>query len=152
MNKYNLNWQLTRVQNRKLNLTDKLHKIRIFLSAYPSPENKERVLNYLLGLEKGYKTIEQRAMVRSTYNFLKDKQCNEADVEINIENVETKDLILLYKDLFKRNEKWLNNNYRHEDQNKFLEFLYKELSKRGEKLDKNFDIYPIGKNKQKFLY
>ena len=67
MNKYNLNWQLTRVQNRKLNLTDKLHKIRIFLSAYPSPENKE-------------------------------------------------------------------------------------LSKRGEKLDKNFDIYPVGKNKQKFLY
>ena len=85
MNKYNLNWQLTRVQNRKLNLTDKLHKIRIFLSAYPSPENKERVLNYLLGLEKGYKTIEQRAMVRSTYNFLKDKQCNEPDVEIKIE-------------------------------------------------------------------
>ena len=91
-------------------------------------------------------------MVRSAYNFLKDKQCNELDVEINIENVETKDLMLLYKDLFKRNEKWLNNNYRHEDQNKFLEFLYKELSKRGEKLDKNFDIYPVGKNKQKFLY
>ena len=73
MNKYNLNWQLTRVQNRKLSLTDKLHKIRIFLSAYPSPENKERVLNYLLGLEKGYKTIEQKAMVRSTVFILKQR-------------------------------------------------------------------------------
>ena len=88
--KYNLNWQLTRVQNKKLNLSDKLYKIRIFLSAYPSPENKERVLNYLKGLELGYKTIEQRAMVRSTYNFLKEKKCIEKDIDINIENEKQK--------------------------------------------------------------
>lgn len=150
--KYNLNWQLTRVQNKKLNLSDKLYKIRIFLSAYPSPENKERVLNYLKGLELGYKTIEQRSMVRSTYNILKEKKCIEKDIDINIENVETKDLKLLYKDLFNRNQKWLDNNYRHESQNKFLEKLYIELEKRGETLKKNFDIYPTGKSKQKFLY
>ena len=152
MNKYNLNWQLTRVQNKKLNLSDKLYKIRIFLSAYPSLENKERVLNYLKGLELGYKTIQERSMVHSTYNLLKEKQCNEPDVDINIENVETKDLKILYKDLYNRNQKWLDNNYRHEGQNTFLEKLYTELEKRGEKLNKNFDIYPTGKSKQKFLY
>ena len=152
MNKYNLNWQLTRVQNKKLNLSDKLYKIRIFLSAYPSLENKERVLNYLKGLELGYKTIQERSMVHSTYNLLKEKQCNELDVDINIENVETKDLKILYKDLYNRNQKWLDNNYRHEEQNTFLEKLYTELEKRGEKLNKNFDIYPTGKNRQKFLY
>lgn len=150
--KYNLNWQLTRVQNKKLNLSDKLHRIRIFLSAYPSLENKERVLNYLKGLELGYKTIQERSMVHSTYNFLKEKECNEPDVDINIENVETKDLKILYKDLYNRNQKWLDNNYRHESQNKFLEKLYIELEKRGEKLNKNFDIYPTGKSKQKFIY
>ena len=150
--KYNLNWQLTRVQNKKLNLSDKLYKIRIFLAAYPSPENKERVLNYLKGLELGYKTIEQRSMVRYTYNILKEKKCIEKDIDINIKNVETKDLKILYKDLFNRNQKWLDNNYRHESQNKFLEKLYIELEKRGEKLKKNFDIYPTGKSKQKFLY
>ena len=48
----------------------------------------------------------KKLLKTSEYNFLKDKQCNELDVEINIENVETKDLMLLYKDLFKRNEKW----------------------------------------------
>lgn len=150
--KYNLNWQLTRVQNKKLNLSEKLYKIRIFLSAYPSLENKERVLNYLKGLELGYKTIQERSMVHSTYNFLKEKECNEPDVDINIENVETKDLKILYKDLYNRNQKWLDNNYRHESQNKFLEKLYIELEKRGEKLQKNFDIYPTGKSKQKFIY
>ena len=150
--KYNLNWQLTRVQNKKLNLSEKLYKIRIFLSAYPSLENKERVLNYLKGLELGYKTIQERSMVHSTYNFLKEKECNEPDVDINIENVETKDLKILYKDLYNRNQKWLDNNYRHESQNKFLEKLYIELEKRGEKLQKNFDVYPTGKSKQKFIY
>ena len=150
--KYNLNWQLTRVQNKKLNLSEKLYKIRIFLSAYPSLENKERVLNYLKGLELGYKTIQERSMVHSTYNFLKEKECNEPDVDINIENVETKDLKILYKDLYNRNQKWLDNNYRHESQNKFLEKLYIELEKRGEKLQKNFDIYPTGKSKQRFIY
>ena len=152
MNKYNLNWQLIRVENKKLSLPDKLHKIRIFLSAYPSPENKERVLNYLKGLELGYKTLEQKCMVISTYNLLKEKECKETDIDIDIKNIKTKDLLFLYKDLYKRNEKWLNNNYRHEEQNKFLEFLYRELEKRGEKVDKNFDIYPAGKNKQKFIY
>lgn len=152
MNKYNLNWQLTRAENRKLSLSDKLYKIRIFLSAYPSPENKERVLNYLQGLELGYKTIEKRAMVRHTYNFLKEKECKEPDVDIDIKNIETKDILFLYKDLYKRNQKWLNNNYRHEEQNKFLEFLYKELEKRGEKVNKNFDVYSTGRNKQKFIY
>ena len=150
--KYNLNWQLTRIQNKKLNLSEKLYKIRIFLSAYPSLENKERVLNYLKGLELGYKTIQERSMVHSTYNFLKEKECNEPDVDINIENVETKDLKILYKDLYNRNQKWLDNNYRHESQNKFLEKLYIELEKRGEKLQKNFDVYPTGKSKQKFIY
>lgn len=150
--KYNLNWQLTRIQNKKLNLSDKLYKIRKFLFAYPSLENKERVLNYLKGLELGYKTMEQRVMVRSTYNFLKEKECNELDIDINIEKVETRDLKLLYKDLYNRNQKWLDNNYRHESQNKFLEKLYIELDKRGEKLKKNFDVYPKGKSKQKFLY
>ena len=152
MNKYNLNWQLIRAENKKLSLSAKLHKIKIFLSAYPSPENKERVLNYLKGLELGYKTLEQKCMIISTYNLLKEKECKETDIDIDIKNIKTKDILFLYKDLYKRNEKWLNNNYRHEEQNKFLEFLYRELEKRGEKVDKNFDIYPAGKNKQKFIY
>ena len=113
---------------------------------------KKRILNYLKGLELGYKTLEQKCMVISTYNLLKEKECKETDIDIDIKNIETKDILFLYKDLYKRNEKWLNNNYRHEEQNKFLEFLYRELEKRGEKVDKNFDIYPAGKNKQKFIY
>lgn len=149
--KYNLNWQLTRVKNRKVSLEDKLNNVISFLCKYPSEENKERVLNYLKGLELGYKNIEDRARVRSIYNLLKDKKCKDKDIDIPINEIDTKQLLYLYKDLYNRNKRWLDNNYRNDDLNEFLDVLYNELTNRNEKVEK-LDIYPVGKSKQKFIY
>lgn len=150
--KYNLNWQLARINNKKVDLSTKLYNMRNFLNKYPSIENKERVLNYLKGLELGYKTLEQRAMVRCTYNLLKDKLCNNNDVDISVENVTDKQLTILYKDLYNRNEKWLKDNYRNTHLNEFLEYLYLELNKRNIKVDSNFNILPKGRNTYKFIF
>ena len=150
--KYNLNWQLARINNKKVDLSTKLYNMRNFLNKYPSIENKERVLNYLKGLELGYKTLEQRAMVRSTYNLLRDKVCNNKEVDISIENVDNKQLMTLYKDLYNRNEKWLKDNYRNTDLNEFLEYLYLELNKRNIKVDSNFNILPTSRSTYKFIF
>ena len=151
--KYNVLWQLVRVQNKKEKyLQNKLHNVMAFLYRYPSAENRERVLNYLEGLALGYRD----ALLRDAVYHCRDEayrfKPKEKDVDIPLYSVDTDKLILLYNDLYKRNAKWLENNYRNIDLNHFLIDLYNELQKRSVNVDKNFDIYPKGKPKQKFLY
>ena len=151
--KYNLRWQLARAKNKKEKfLKNKLDNIVSFLYDYPSVENKDRILNYLNGLELGYKDLLSRDTVRRCYNQISKFKPTEKDADISIKIVDTVDLLFLYKDLYKRNEQWLKNNYRHKEQNKFLEKLYKELKFRNIKVDKNFDIVPIGKPSHRFIY
>ena len=153
ISKYNLLWQLTRVKNKKeKSLKNKLDNVISFLYNYPSFDNKDRVLNYLNGLELGYKDFLSRDTVRRCYiqacKFIPTKK----DTDISVKGIDTVDLLFLYNDLYKRNEQWLKNNYRHKEQNRFLKKLYKELRQRDIKVGKNFDIIPIGKSRHKFIY
>ena len=151
--KYNLLWQLTRVKNKKEKfLKNKLDNIVSFLYSYPSIDNKNRILNYLNGLELGYKDFLSRDIVRRCYIQISEFKPTKKDIDISIKDINTVDLLFLYNDLYKRNEQWLKNNYRHEEQNKFLEKLYKELKKRNIKVNKNFDIIPTGKMRHRFIY
>ena len=74
------------------------------------------------------------------------------DVDIDINNVCTQDLVKLYKDLYNRNSKWLKNNYRNKDLNDFLLLLYNELHNRNIIVKKNFDIIPHDKSTHKFIF
>ncbi len=151
--KYNLLWQLIRVKNKKEKLLkNKLDNIVSFLHSYPSIGNKDRVLNYLNGLELGYKDLLSRDTVRRCYDQVSKFKPTEKDTDISIKIIDTVDLLFLYKDLYKRNEQWLKNNYRHKEQNKFLEKLYKELKSRDIKVDKNFDVVPIDESSHRFIY
>lgn len=153
VSKYNLLWQLTRVKNKKEKLLkNKLDNIVSFLYSYPSIDNKDRILNYLNGLELGYKDLLSRDTVRRCYNQISKLKPTERETDISVKSVSTTDLLFLYNDLYKRNEQWLKNNYRHEEQNKFLEKLYKELKLRNIKVDKNFDVVLVGKSRHRFVY
>lgn len=151
--KYNVLWQLVRVYNKKEKyLQNKLQNVMAFLYRYPSAENRERVLNYLEGLALGYRD----PILRSTVYHCRDEayrfKPKEKDIDIPLFSVETNKLLLLYNDLYDRNKKWLANNYRNRDLNDFLRKLYIELQNRDIEVDKNFDIYPKGKSKHKFVY
>ena len=151
--KYNLLWQLTRAKNKKEKiLKNKLDNIMSFLHDYPSADNKDRILNYLNGLELGYKDLLSRDTIRRCYIQVSRFKPVERDVDVSVKIVNTPDLLFLYNDLYKRNEQWLKNNYRHKEQNEFLEKLYKELVFRGVKIDKNFDIIPVSKPRHRFIY
>ena len=151
--KYNLRYQLVRIKNKKEKfLKNKLDNITSFLYNYPSVENKDRILNYLNGLELGYKDLLSRDTVRRCYVQVSKFNPTEKDTDVSIKTIDTPDLLFLYNDLYKRNEQWLKNNYRHKEQNKFLEKLYKELKFRNIKVDKNFDVIPIGKSRHRFIY
>lgn len=153
VSKYNLLWQLARVKNKKEKLLkNKLDNVVSFLHNYPSIENKNRVLNYLNGLELGYKDLLSRDTVGRCYTQVSKFNPTEEDTDVSVKIIDTSDLLFLYNDLYKRNEQWLKNNYRHKGQNEFLEKLYKELTFRGVEMDKNFDIIPVGKSKHKFIY
>lgn len=151
--KYNVLWQLVRVYNKKEKyVQNKLQNVMAFLYRYPSAENRERVLNYLEGLALGYRD----PILRSTVYHCRDEayqfKAKQKDIDIPLFTVSTDKLLLLYNDLYKRNSEWLNNNYRNLDLNEFLRKLYLELQKRNVEVDKNFDIYPKGKSKHKFVY
>lgn len=151
--KYNLLWQLTRVKNKKeKSLKNKLDNVVSFLYNYPSADNKDRILNYLNGLELGYKDLLSRDAIRCCYIQVSKFKPTEEDTDVSVKIIDTPDLFFLYNDLYKRNEQWLKNNYRHKEQNEFLEKLYKELTSRGIGVDKNFDVIPIGKSRHKFIY
>lgn len=151
--KYNLRYQLVRAKNKKEKfLKNKLDNIASFLYNYPSVENKDRILNYLNGLELGYKDLLSRDTVRRCYVQISKFKPTEEDTDVSIKIIDTPDLLFLYNDLYKRNEQWLKNNYRHKEQNEFLEKLYKELKSRDIKVDKNFDVIPIGKSGHRFIY
>lgn len=151
VSKYNILWQLTRVQNKKeKNLEFKLQNVLAFLYRYPSAENKERILNYLKGLKLGYKT--KNDIIDKCFNEINNIETSNKDIDIPLFSVDSEKLLYLYKDLYQRNEKWLRDNYRNFELNEFLIKLYKELQKRNVKVNKNYDIYPKEKSKHKFIF
>lgn len=152
VSKYNLKWQLLRVQNKRTKvLDDKLNNVINFYNENKNYPTWERLYNYLEGLILGYKDLYSKVKIRDCMKYLELNKVNDmTDSDISIKEVAIKDLIYLYLDLYKRNEKWLSKNYRNEELNDFLTILYNTIDDYS--LPKNFDIYPTKKSTYKFLY
>ena len=148
MYKYNLMWQLLRMEIKQTSLDNKLEKLLCFYQQYPSKENQDRIINYL----KGLYISNKHPNILQCIDQIKSITSNVQDVDIDINNVRTQDLVKLYKDLYNRNNKWLKNNYRNKDLNDFLCLLYNELYNRNIIVKKNFDIIPQDKSTHKFIF
>lgn len=148
MNKYNLRWQTLRISLKQVPLQHKLEAVLNFYNKYKSQANQERTINYLKGL---YISVKDPTILQFI-NLIKNVKWNQKDTDINISDVDTKQLTKLYRDLYNRNRKWLNNNYRNKALNDFLELLYNELTVRQITVKKNFDIFPTGKSVHKFIF
>jgi hypothetical protein len=137
INKYDINWQITRcLAKKEKSLEKKLELVNNFFNSNLSIENQERCLNWLEGLLLGYKRTNPTAVIRirqeiegfKSFSCLnKEEVKTEEDRLNNACNIPLKQRIELWKDLFKRNEKWLSKGYYHKQQNDFLEFLYLTL-------------------------
>ena len=154
--KYNLKWQVTRILNKKEKcVDDKIRNVIRFYLENKNYHNWERIYNYLEGLDKGYSKILYYEHDRINYalNWLNSNRSdNMNDSDILFSDVDVKILIDLYKDLYKRNQKWLDKNYRNVELNDYLEKLFDFLNSKGIELMKNFNIHPTGINTHKFFF
>lgn len=124
ISKYNLDWQVTRVQCKDLKTVEsKVEHVLLFLSTYRSNQNRERVVNYLEGLALGYKNTNKEAV-----DYINDAIASigsRTDYAWDIwDHSHVKwsddDLLKCYKDNFKRFKLYANRGYIH---NELYEFL-----------------------------
>ena len=92
--KYNLMWQLLRMEIKQTSLDNKLEKLLCFYQQYPSKENQDRINNYL----KGLYVSNKHPNILQCIDQIKSIIPNVQDADIDINNVCTQDLVKLYKD------------------------------------------------------
>lgn len=151
--KYITDWQIVRVKNHKLNYEDKVKNVLTYYNNNKNYNNWERVYNYLEGLYISCRNIVNSNIVQFAMDYMNQNKSDdiiydEKDTELNKFKIE--DIILLYKDLYKRNNKWLGSNYKNKELNDYLKKLYNYIG--NNKLQKNFDTKIIKKSTYKFLY
>jgi len=135
--KYNLAWQMVRVQCRDFKSTgEKINHAEAFLKANANRHNYERVMNWLEGLKRGYINRNEFAveMCQAAIDDLKENAhlySAQEDTEVNISNYSLSDVKSLYNDLQKRSLKWLAGGYHHKEQEAFLDMLVDHLTSNG---------------------
>lgn len=106
VNKFNIHWQLVRVQAKKMKTPDeKISHVMSYLNKHPTKENHGRVLNWMRMTGLGYK-----GEVRDKFNKHADNLSNTKDKyktaehegSGSLENVSTKDIESVHKDLKNR--------------------------------------------------
>tara|TARA_Y100000593_G_C4272762_1_gene318299 strand:- start:753 stop:1262 length:510 start_codon:yes stop_codon:yes gene_type:complete len=130
--KYNLKWQCVRVsvKGSKVELSDKISTTMNYLVSEKTIDAKERVLNWLEGLQMGYRKKNQEAVdiIDKQIAFVKQIGYDLKEIDdIDIKEIDTKTLQFVYRDLAKRSEKWLVKGYIHKEQESFLDMINDEL-------------------------
>lgn len=169
ISKYDFNWQIVRftAKSQLSDLNDKLMLVNDFFDNNPTIENRERVINWLEGLALGYKKHDVGAIYiieseikryKAIENLSKENILSEEERLVEALEVYIIIRIGLWRDLFRRNEKWLKKGYNQKDLNDFMDFLYLTLENIDlgnysyQKLKQLREAALIMKNTHKFLY
>jgi len=125
VNKYNIQWQLTRTNLKKIkNIEEKFLILEEFYNKNFNLQNKTRIINWIKGLiiTKKYNNIlnEKLKFYKKTNPIIQIE-------ENNFILISDSKKIEIYKDLYKRNIKWLKNGYINKDLNDFLLSLYNSI-------------------------
>jgi len=134
--KYDLKWQVLRA-SLKGQLNDNLEEKLSFVDSYfietPSYNRWERVYNWLLGLERGFKASrneEKIKIIQETLKYylsVKPNQSFKEDTYDDFSSYSQDQLMTLWKDLYKTNRQWLIKGYLHKECNQFLDTLAAHL-------------------------
>lgn len=135
--KYNLAWQIVRVQCRDFkSVGEKINHAEAFLKSNANRHNFERVMNWLEGLKRGYINrnefaVEMCQAAIDDLNENKNLYSEYEDTQVNVEDYSLTDIKALYNDLQKRSLKWLAGGYHHKEQEDFLDMLANHLITNG---------------------
>jgi hypothetical protein len=142
--KYDIDWQVLRatVKGGKTDVISKLSKVRDYWNDNQSMDNWERVVNWLEGLRMGYiasKNQQAMDLIDKEIEFYKQNTVsNKEDILSDQEHIarmmkyDFKTRYGLWRDLFKRNEKWLAKGYNHKEHNHFMDLMWEVFKKNNE--------------------
>lgn len=133
--KYEVQWQLIRagIKGSKTEIESKLSQVREYFLETQTYDRYERAFNWLEGLEMGYRgkgKDEAESLIHAEKLWYKSAayyNAHELDAEKQIEllmKAELKDVVNLWKDLFRTNSKWLQKGYYHKECNNFMDWLW----------------------------
>lgn len=135
ISKYEIEWQVLRSSLKgKLNddIETKLSKAECYFEKTFSSDRHERVLNWMEGLLMGFKAtgkspsllVEQILYYKSMDNLRPALAIDIQQQEEVLDLFSDEEIVNLWTDLCKTNEKWLKKGYFHKECNAFLDWLY----------------------------
>ena len=142
------------IKGPQVPLEDKIKQVNAYFNAENTIDAHERVLNYLEGLQLGYtsknpsavKRIEKEIQAyRNTNTTILPKEPNGFITFAEALKYSFDDRHTLWKDLFRRNQKWLEKGYTQKEINDFMDVLQDIFTRNGESVDK---LYSFDRLKQ----
>lgn len=133
VNKYAIDWQVIRVKARSIkNVSEKVRYVMDWFEKNQSWQNYERVLNWLKMTKVSYKDKAIRDAFDASIDLaIKSKELFTQEEKIKkLSEVDTADLILVYKDLQKRKYGFQYKKV-PKSHTEFMHKLEKELEYRG---------------------
>jgi len=141
--KYELQWQLIRasIKGQGTNLEGKLGEACAYFLETKKYDRWERVYNWLEGLLRGYKAAKDDISINiineELFAYRKWKEDGtvlykgDNDYGLNEESeaerliiAPIRSVVVLWKDLYKTNSKWLEKGYNHKECNAFMDWLW----------------------------
>lgn len=138
--KYNIDWQILRasIKGKNQSMEGKIHTVRVFFLANKTQDNWERCVNFLEGLQLGYKAagnleaihaINEELELYKVENVLElEKEENEVSSVSAMKKHGFKERYALWIDLYKRNRDWLLKGYFQKEVNTFMDNLWETFA------------------------
>jgi len=135
VNKFNLQWQIVRLQARELKDVElKIVHVIQFLQHNKNVHNYERVMNWCkmtaLGYKKSGKDAKFAPMIETLLEYKKYYINNVEDTVEEWELTSTETLVALQKDLKKRTNNFMHGGKMPKDQEEFMAKLAVEIGHR----------------------
>lgn len=108
VNKYQIDWQIARTKARKEKTPEtRVGVVRNFIQEFPTIQNYERVKNWTEMSILGYRDLKDHVPYTELLDYLNEVLSqdgfSEKDLENNWDAYSDEDLLLIHKDLSKRN-------------------------------------------------
>jgi len=161
--KYDIDWQMLRseVKGKSTDILSKLSKVRNYWNTNQTVDNWERIVNWLEGLKMGYIASKNQSaidLINKEISFYKsntvtnkEKLSSDQDQLSRIMLYNFKQRFDLWRDLFKRNEKWLARGYNHKEHNHFMDLMGQVFKKNKEKLTDRYSFEKLNELRQAAL-
>jgi len=129
--KYNADWQIVRssIKGSKFSLDEKLSKVKSYFDNNRSEDRWERCVNWCEGLIMGYKAAKNVDAINRVMEEIESygdrslygKEDSNIDNKELLLNYSYDERLVLWKDMYKTNTKWLKKGYYHKECNDFMD-------------------------------